>query len=38
MILQKRYYSIVDPAPLATLKGAALEFITEGDGDFDHNI
>ena len=29
---------LVDPAPLATLKGAALEFITEGDGDFDHNI
>lgn len=29
---------LVDPAPLATLKGAALDFIAEGDEDFDHNI
>lgn len=29
---------LVDPAPLATLKGVALDFIAEGDEDFDHNI
>ncbi len=29
---------LVDPAPLATLKGVALDFIAEDDEDFDHNI
>lgn len=29
---------LVDPAPLATLKGVALDFITKNDESFDHNI
>ena len=29
---------LVDPAPLATLKGAALDLDTESDEDCDHNI
>jgi transposase-like protein/Zn ribbon nucleic-acid-binding protein len=29
---------LVDPAPLAMLKGDALDFIADSDEDFDHNI
>jgi transposase-like protein len=29
---------LVDPAPLASLKGPAVDFITESDEDFDHNM